>query len=539
MPKKTTHQAHHTHHQSSQLLQPVKLRPAALVAVMGLVALTGVFIIYHSFAASTDTMTLVNTIPSPFPSPVPLGSNFTVTIHENSLTDQINAVEAAITYDATKLQYVSSNIAINTNFNGAAVPPTGSCLLPSVSSGSIIFDCAHNGVNGVGFITGDQPIATVTFTAIATGSTSINFGASSSTQTATTPTTKIFPTTTGNTYTIADTTAPTAPATPTLGSRTDKAITLNWAVSTDNVGVTGYKIYRNGSTTALATLGNVTTYTDSGLTPNTAFSYTVSALDAAGNESTKSAALATGSLADTTPPITPTSFAHGTATLSTVPLTWVAATDDIAVTGYKIYRNGSTTPIATLGAVTSYTNTALASNTAYTYTLSALDAAGNESVKTTPLTASTPADINPPTVPTGLVSTAQTVNSIALGWNASTDDSGTVSGYKIFRNGVQVGTSTTTSFIDNTGLVQNTSYGYSVAAYDAVPNTSLQTAVSTFGTTSKLGDINSDTFVDVRDLGILAADFRKINQTFAQGDLSGDHVVDVSDYSILALHWGS
>ncbi len=61
---------------------------------------------------------------------------------------------------------------------------------------------------------------------------------------------------------------------------------LRWGTSYDNAsstGASGYKIYRNG--TFLTSVGNVSSYLDSNLTPNTAYSYTISAFDAAGNES--------------------------------------------------------------------------------------------------------------------------------------------------------------------------------------------------------------------------------------------------------------
>jgi hypothetical protein len=63
------------------------------------------------------------------------------------------------------------------------------------------------------------------------------------------------------------------------------SILVSWTASTDNVGVTGYKIYRNGSqidTTAS------TSYTNTGLSGSTSYSYKVSAYDAAGNNSGQS-----------------------------------------------------------------------------------------------------------------------------------------------------------------------------------------------------------------------------------------------------------
>ena len=55
----------------------------------------------------------------------------------------------------------------------------------------------------------------------------------------------------------------------------------------------------------------------------------------------------------------------------------------------------------------------------------------------------------------------------------------------------------------------------------------------------KVGDINGDGAVDIKDLTILAANMRKSGQTPAQGDLNGDGTVDINDYAILAIHWGT
>jgi len=64
------------------------------------------------------------------------------------------------------------------------------------------------------------------------------------------------------------------------------AVDLTWNASTDNVGVTAYRIYRNAA--VVATLGTVTTHRDTGLTASTAYTYSVSACDAAGNCSAQS-----------------------------------------------------------------------------------------------------------------------------------------------------------------------------------------------------------------------------------------------------------
>lgn len=84
------------------------------------------------------------------------------------------------------------------------------------------------------------------------------------------------------------------------------------------------------------------------------------------------------------------------------------------------------------------------------------------------------ADTTAPTVPTGLNSPSKTSSSVNLAWTASTDAVG-VTGYKIFRGGTQIGTSTSTTY-SATGLSASTSYSFTVAAYDAAGNTSAQSS---------------------------------------------------------------
>ena len=86
---------------------------------------------------------------------------------------------------------------------------------------------------------------------------------------------------------LVDTTAPTVPNNLTATAVSTSQINLSWTTSIDNVGIAGYKVYRNG--TLIATTTPATSYQDTGLNPNTPYSYTVSAYDAAGNNSAQSA----------------------------------------------------------------------------------------------------------------------------------------------------------------------------------------------------------------------------------------------------------
>ena len=173
-----------------------------------------------------------------------------------------------------------------------------------------------------------------------------------------------------------DTQAPTA-STLSSTAQTDTTVDLSWTAATDNTAVTGYKVYKDA--VLETTLGNVLSYQVTGLTASTAYNFTVTALDAAGNESVVSNTLAitTNAQTDSQAPTAPT-LSSTVQTDTTADLSWTAATDNTGVTGYKVYKD--TVLETTLGNVLSYQVTGLTSATAYNFTVTALDAAGNESV---------------------------------------------------------------------------------------------------------------------------------------------------------------
>lgn len=107
-----------------------------------------------------------------------------------------------------------------------------------------------------------------------------------------------------------DTQAPTAPSNLAVTGHTDRTVTLQWSPSTDNVAVTGYDIYQ-GNALAGSVSGTATGYTVTGLTPQTAYSFTVKAKDAAGNISAASNAVTVTT--DASGPVTPSAWAPNTA----------------------------------------------------------------------------------------------------------------------------------------------------------------------------------------------------------------------------------
>ena len=115
-------------------------------------------------------------------------------------------------------------------------------------------------------------------------------------------------------------------------------------------------------------------------------------------------------------------------------------------------------------------------------------------------------DNQPPSVPQNLTATVTSPTSIRLNWSASTDNVG-VTGYKIYRGGTQIATTASTSYT-NTGLTANTSYSYTVAAYDAVGNTSAQSsaASATTAPSEYIIDNTSATFTSSWSTGTSSTD---------------------------------
>jgi len=271
---------------------------------------------------------------------------------------------------------------------------------------------------------------------------------------------------TGSTAACPDTTPPSAPTNVATSNVAATSLTLSWTASTDNVGVVGYGVYRNGTLVA-SPAGTSVSLT--GLTCGTSYTLAVDAADAAGNRSTKSSITASTAVCDTTPPSVPSGLASSGVSQSSVSLSWNASSDNVGVAGYGVYRNGTlvASPSGTTASVSGLT-----CGTSYSFTVDAVDGAGNRSAQSSPLAVATAAcsDTTPPSTPTGLAASGVTQTSASLSWNASTDNVG-VTGYRLFQNGVQVGTALSTSYLFS-GLACGTSYTLGVAAVDGAGNVS-------------------------------------------------------------------
>ncbi|MEW9578822.1 lytic polysaccharide monooxygenase [Bacillus toyonensis] len=179
-----------------------------------------------------------------------------------------------------------------------------------------------------------------------------------------------------------DTEAPSIPNGIQTQKVTANSIELTWNTSTDNVGVKGYQIFRNGE--MIDTVPG-THFIDKTLQSSTEYSYTVKAIDAAGNVSKESTALTvktTVEAPDTEAPTQPKGLHSMGTTASSVDLMWSPSDDNIGVDHYDIYREieGTMKKIATSN-TTSYMDNNLLANKTYKYVVKAVDVAGNESVQ--------------------------------------------------------------------------------------------------------------------------------------------------------------
>jgi glucoamylase len=192
--------------------------------------------------------------------------------------------------------------------------------------------------------------------------------------------------------------APTqAPAAPTALATTavhTTSVTLSW---TGSQFAAGYKVYRDsgtGTAALIATTGS-TTYTDTGLTASTGYTYYVTAYNNIGSSPASNKVTVT-TKAPSPPPNAPTGLKVTSATSTTASLAWTAATDTAGgtVAGYHVYRATATGTTALVGTTdaTAYDDTGLSPTTDYTYTVTAFDTDGNESNASTPVTATTTAN---------------------------------------------------------------------------------------------------------------------------------------------------
>jgi chitodextrinase len=247
--------------------------------------------------------------------------------------------------------------------------------------------------------------------------------------------------------TTPDATPPSTPANLSAQPSADgTAVALQWTGSSDNVGVAGYQVSRGG--TALATVAG-TSYNDSGLTPGTAYTYAVVAVDAAGNRSSAATATVTlpapSSAGNPSPP-------------STAP---------------------PSTPLPT-------TASPPAASTASPAPVAEQQAAVLPAVVPPAVTVPAPAPLTPPAAVVRLVPTAPAAlhahvtrlpAGVRLTWRASREPGGKVAGYRIYRGGRLIATVRRTSFFDERRRPTGRAV-YAVVAFDPAGSTSARSTIT-------------------------------------------------------------
>ncbi len=187
---------------------------------------------------------------------------------------------------------------------------------------------------------------------------------------------------------------PTAPSTPQNLQATvagETRVDLTWNPSADaESGVPRYRIYRDDqpvSTTAS------TAFSDQTCIPGETYQYRVSAVNGGGTESERSAPVEVSLPSDDQPPSTPEGLTASPVSSTQIDLSWDEATDNSAVAGYRVYRDGEQAADLT---EPHFSDSGLTPETAYQYRVSAYDVAGNESGLSGPAAATT---LDPSQVP--------------------------------------------------------------------------------------------------------------------------------------------
>ena len=267
-----------------------------------------------------------------------------------------------------------------------------------------------------------------------------------------------------------------------------------------NPTVTGYNVYRNGNTAAVATAPG-TAFLDTGLTQQTTYTYTLRTTDSAAdislpshpvlsvttpaptasNGGTNGGSGGSGNIGfDTTPPDAPTNLTTAPASIapdSGIIISW-SPSEAGDVASYLITRNG--VAVAGVNANTyHFTDSGLTAGASYTYGVVAFDGSANQSAPAT-VTATVGADVTPPSEVVDLSIASASSNSIKLTWLAATDNVA-VDHYIVTRESQQVATISATSSADLSYTWVDTSpptpssnfyspFSYTVTAVDAAGN---------------------------------------------------------------------
>jgi len=278
-----------------------------------------------------------------------------------------------------------------------------------------------------------------------------------------------------------DTIPPSTPTNPTAIAVSPSAVNVSWGASTDNVGVAGYYVWRNG---VPLTTTELTQFQDTGLSGYTTYTYQIEAYDLAFNVSQP--AVVAVKTPNSAPPNPPTKLAGTAVSTQQIDLTWSASAGSVIPTSYLVFRGNSPTSMSQIqqltGTATSFDNYSLTPQTTYYYGVEAV-AGGLSSGMSNVIAVTT---LALPSAPSKLTATATSATQVKLTWSASTGGL-PIAGYQIYRgtspSGLsQVSATKNTSFTDNT-VNSRTTYYYGVQAIDTLGNLSPMSAIVPVTTT--------------------------------------------------------
>ncbi|MGZ8924562.1 MAG: fibronectin type III domain-containing protein [Nitrososphaeraceae archaeon] len=275
------------------------------------------------------------------------------------------------------------------------------------------------------------------------------------------------------------------PTTPVLSVQpiSSTQINLSWSAASSRNGlITGYKLYKDGVFLANTT---GTSYSSTGLTINTSYSFTIRAIDVKGKESLLSAPATVSTLNSYVLDVSSavSDGGHSWKVNFDFPTPASNSADNWNRSLLRFFEDGVElgpanslhADIRTTGAGRfSHWDNPDGQQSAESIRFSASDN-GNPTSNGRVYSYLVGVDSIAPTVPTGLSATATAFNSVSISWSASTDYIG-VAGYKLRRDNVVIADQTSLTFPD-IGLTGETTYNYTISAYDAVGNESAQSDV--------------------------------------------------------------
>lgn len=290
-----------------------------------------------------------------------------------------------------------------------------------------------------------------------------------------------------------DTQAPTRPGTPTEVSKGATFISAQWPPSVDNIGVTGYQPWLNGSPYGAPVTGTSANFTN--LQPSTAYSITVNAFDAAGNQSEQSDALVVTTNANAAPSWNTAQQELTTNQAYSLLLTSICSDADSNPITFSVVSGTLPAGLTFNGTTKTVAGTPTAVETqAVTFRASDGITSTDASITFRVLNADTtaPTTVGQPTA------SNTTANATTLTWTAVSDQTvanartSGLAGYRVYRDGsLRADVGNVLTYTDS-GLSASTAYSFTVRPYDAAGNVGADSTARVVTTTATASTLDQD-----------------------------------------------